>query len=84
MEVGGQLHAQPALPRERDAAHTVEDAGWAPGPVRTSAENLAPTCRNQQQRHKPLQTAARLIQSALLIQSARLIQSISFIFHFAP
>jgi hypothetical protein len=33
----------PLCPRERDSVPTVEKAGWAPGPVRTGAENLAPT-----------------------------------------
>ena len=31
------------LPPERDPVPTVQVAGWAPGPVWTSAENLAPT-----------------------------------------
>jgi hypothetical protein len=35
MGVGGQRHA-PALP-------IVQEAGWAPGPVWTDAENLSPT-----------------------------------------
>jgi len=30
-------------PRERDAVPIVREAGWAPGPVWTGAENLAPT-----------------------------------------
>ena len=30
------------LPRERPGTH-VQEAGWAPGPVWTGAENLAPT-----------------------------------------
>jgi hypothetical protein len=36
-------HAPAALPPERDPVPTVQEAGWAPGPVRTGAENLAPT-----------------------------------------
>jgi hypothetical protein len=43
MGVGGQLHAPGALPRERDPVSIVQEAGWAPGPVWTDAENLAPT-----------------------------------------
>jgi hypothetical protein len=38
--MGGQRHAQPLYPRER---HIVQEAGWAPGPVWTGAENLVPT-----------------------------------------
>jgi len=29
-------------PRERDPVPLVQEAGWAPGPVWTGAENLAP------------------------------------------
>jgi len=40
--VGGQRHASATLlySRERDP---VQESGWAPGPVYTDAENLAPT-----------------------------------------
>jgi hypothetical protein len=40
--VGGQCHAPP---RERDLVPIVslQDAGWAPGPVWTGAENVART-----------------------------------------
>jgi len=38
--VGGQRHAQAAL----TPVPTVQEAGWAPGPVRTGAENLASIC----------------------------------------
>jgi hypothetical protein len=31
-----------SLPPEKDQAPTVQEAGWAPGPVWTGAENLAP------------------------------------------
>jgi hypothetical protein len=30
-------------PGERDPVPTVQDAGWAPGPIWMAAENLAPT-----------------------------------------
>jgi len=33
--------ARPLYPRERDPGPVVQDAGWAPGPVWTGAENLA-------------------------------------------
>ena len=35
--------SRPLYPRETDAAVTVQEAGWALGPVWTGAENLAPT-----------------------------------------
>ena len=38
--VGCQHHAPAALPR-KDPVPIVQDAGWAPGPVWTGAENLA-------------------------------------------
>ena len=39
----GQRHAPASLyPRERPGTH-VQEAGWAPEPVWTGAENLAPT-----------------------------------------
>jgi hypothetical protein len=34
---------RPLYPRERDPVAIVKEAGWAPGPVWTSAENLART-----------------------------------------
>ena len=39
--VGGQLHAPAALPPKKDPVPVVQEAGWAPGPVWTGAENLA-------------------------------------------
>jgi hypothetical protein len=42
--VRGQRHAPAATyPRERDAVPIVQEAGWASGPVWTSADNLVPT-----------------------------------------
>jgi hypothetical protein len=34
---------RPLYPRERDPVPIVQEAEWAPGPVWTAAENLAPT-----------------------------------------
>ena len=42
--VRGQRHAPAALyPPGKDPVPIVQEAGWAPGPVWTGAENLAPT-----------------------------------------
>jgi hypothetical protein len=41
MGVGGWRHASAALPPGKRPI--VQEAGWAPGPVSTDAENLAPT-----------------------------------------
>jgi len=38
----GQLHAPANLYPGKDPVPTVQEAGWAPGPVWTGAENLAP------------------------------------------
>jgi len=43
MGVGGQRHAPAALPPGEDSVPIVYEAGWAPGPVWTGAENLAST-----------------------------------------
>ena len=43
MWVGGQRHAPVALPSGNDPVPIVQEAGWAPVPVWTGAENLAPT-----------------------------------------
>jgi hypothetical protein len=44
--VGGEGSASSpgrSLPPEKDPVPIVQEAGWAPGPVWTGAENLAPT-----------------------------------------
>jgi len=43
MGVGGQRHAPTAFTPGKDPVPIVQEAGWAPGPVWTGAENLAPT-----------------------------------------
>ena len=42
MGVGGQHHAPGRFTTGKDPVPIVQEAGWAPGPVWTSAENLAP------------------------------------------
>ena len=42
MGVGGQSQAPAALPPGKDPVPIVQEAEWAPGPVWTGAENLAP------------------------------------------
>ena len=42
MGVGGQSHSPAALPPGNTPVPTVQEAGWAPGPVWAGAENLAP------------------------------------------
>ena len=41
--VGVQRETQVALPRGKDSVTIIQEAGWAPGPVRTGVKNLAPT-----------------------------------------
>jgi hypothetical protein len=43
MGVDGQRHAPAALYPREDPVPIVQEAGWAPGPVWTGAENLAHT-----------------------------------------
>jgi len=43
MGVGGQRHAPVAFTPRKDPVPIVQEAGWAPGPVWTGEENLAPT-----------------------------------------
>ena len=38
----GQVHAPATLNTGKDPVLTVQEAGWAPGPVRTGEENIAP------------------------------------------
>ena len=40
---GSTSRPAPSLPRGKDPVPNVQEAGWAPGPVWTGAENLAPT-----------------------------------------
>ena len=40
MGMGGQRHAPAASPLEKDPVTIVQEAGWAPRPVWTGAENL--------------------------------------------
>jgi len=43
MGVGYQCHITAALPQEGYLVPIAQETGWAPGPVWTGAENLAPT-----------------------------------------
>ena len=40
--MGGQRHAPTAFPGDADPVPTVQEAGWAPGPVRSGKKNLGP------------------------------------------
>jgi len=43
MGVEGQSHAPAASIPRKDPVPIVQEAGWAPGPIWTGAENLVPT-----------------------------------------
>jgi hypothetical protein len=43
MGVGGQRHAPAAFTPWKDPVPIVQEAGWAPRPIWTGAENLVPT-----------------------------------------
>ena len=61
MGLSGQRHALSALPRERDPAPILQEAGWAPGPMWTGAENLASTAIRSQDRLTRSESLYRLI-----------------------
>jgi hypothetical protein len=44
MGMGGQRHGPATLHPGNDPVPILKEEGWAPGPVWTGAENLAPTC----------------------------------------
>jgi len=64
MGVGGQRHAPAASTPEKDPVPIVEEAGWAPGPVWTGAENLAPTWIRSPDRPARSQSLYRLRYTA--------------------
>ena len=43
MGVGGQRHIPAVLPPRKGRCTHLQEAGWAPGPLRMDAENIAPT-----------------------------------------
>ena len=43
MGVGSQRRGSAALPLEKDQVHTVQEARWVPGLVKTGEEKVAPT-----------------------------------------
>jgi len=68
MRVGGQPHAPTASIPGKDPVSIVQEAGWAPGPVWTGAENLAPTVIRSPNRPAHSQSLYRLSYPARLLQ----------------
>ena len=62
MAVGGQRQAPADLSWERDLVPIVQEARWAPGPVWTGAENLAP---HRDSISGPSSVASRYIDCAI-------------------
>ena len=60
MGVRGQRHAPAALNPWKDPVPIVHEAGWAPGPVWTGAENLAATVIRSPDRPARSQSLYRL------------------------
>jgi hypothetical protein len=58
--LGAQRHAPAALPPGKDPVPTVQEDGWASGPVWTDVENLAPTGIRSMDRPPPRQSLHRL------------------------
>ena len=63
-KVRGQRHAPAALYPRKDPEPIVQQTGWAPGPVWTGAENLAPTGIRSQDRPARNQSLYRLLYPA--------------------
>ena len=63
--VRGQRHDPAALYPEKDPVPIAQEAGWAPGPVRTGAENLALTWIRSADRPARSQSLYRLRYPAL-------------------
>ena len=63
--VRGQRHAPAALYPGKDPVPIVQEAGWAPGPVLTGAENLVPTGIRSPDRPVRNQSLYRLSYPAL-------------------
>ena len=63
--MSGQRHAAAALYPGKDPVPIVQETGWAPGPVWTGAENLAPTGIRSPNRPARGQSLYRLSYPAL-------------------
>jgi hypothetical protein len=64
-----------SLPPGKDAVPIVQEAGWAPGPVWTGVENLAPTGIRSPDRQARSQSLYRLRYSAHFYRGNRLLIS---------
>jgi len=67
----GQRHAPAALYPGKDLVPIVQEAGWAPGPVWTSAENLSPTGVRSPDRPARSQSLYRLSYPAYNFMTSR-------------
>jgi hypothetical protein len=70
MSVSGQRHASAALPPGKDPVPIVEEAGWAPEPVWTGAENLAHTGIRSTDRPARSESLYRLSYPGPLLRTA--------------
>ena len=69
MGVGGQRHDPAAFTPGKDPVPIVQEAGWAPRPVWTGAENLPPTGIRSQDRPARSESLYRLSYAAPLYNS---------------
>ena len=65
---GVSVMPRPLFTRGKDPAPIVQEAGWAPGPVRTGAENLTPTGFRSPDRPARSQSLYRLRYRAHSVQ----------------
>jgi len=69
--VSGQRHAPAALYPGKDLVPIVQEAGWAPGPVWTDAENIATTGIRSPDRPACSQSLYRLTYTAFVTKAYR-------------
>jgi hypothetical protein len=69
----GQRHDPAAFTPGKDLVFIVKEAGWAPGPVWTGAENLAPTGIRPPDRPARSQSQYRLRYPAKIVRRTKLL-----------
>jgi hypothetical protein len=84
LDEGGWLTPLPCrlYPRERDLVPLVQEAGWAPGPASTSAENLAPTGIRSLDRSARTESLYRLSYRGPRVQLEVLCKSVEVVYGF--
>ena len=69
----------PLYPRERDQIPIVQEDGWAPGPVWTGGENLAPTAIRSQDRSACSQSLHHLLHRVSQEERTKLREGVPYV-----